>query len=301
MALPQFVNDILSVGTWKRGHVRAPHKPLLLLLALSQAQSGNQRLVSYEEMEPRLQGLLLDFGPPTKQVRAYYPFWRLQNDGDFWEIPERAEAIAENQSRVQRGDIPPAILKSVNAYGGFTDEVFRFFRKNTDALDETVAKLLDAHFPPSMHDAILDAIGLERVTTTTEGKKRSATFREDILRLYGRRCAICLFDGRLGVGDLALEGAHVMWHACGGPDEATNGLLLCTFHHKLLDRGAIGISRERTVLVSQHVSGGEQVREWIRRFAGTQIALPVDPSAHIQTKYISWHRTQVFRDPPLPQ
>lgn len=293
------LGDILSVGTWKRGDVRAPHKPLLLLLALARIQNGDSRLIPYAELESKLKSLLLDFGPPRQNVRAFYPFWRLQNDGDFWEIPERQAAIEQNSNRVRQDDIPPAVLKAVNAHGGFTEEAYTYLQTHPKELNETVIQLLESHFPPSMHEAILDAIGLDRFTWVVARKKRSGTFRDDVLRLYGRKCAICSYDGRLGVADLALEGAHVMWHSHGGPDQGNNGILLCTLHHKLLDRGAIGISDDQNVLVSQHVSGGTQVYDWITRFAGCPIAAPIDSTASIHPEYILWHRTQVFRDPPL--
>lgn len=296
----KLVDSILSVGTWKRGDIRAPHKPLLLLLSLGRIQRDQPRLLSYEELEGKLKSLLLDFGPPRKNVRAYYPFWRLQNDGDFWEIPEREAAVERNSNHVRSDDIPPAILKEVNAHGGFTEKAYSYFKANPSVLNDTVFQLLESHFPDSMHDAILEAVGIERFSWVVARKPRSSNFRDDILRLYGRKCAVCGYDGRLGVADLALEGAHVMWHSHGGPDEGSNGLLLCTLHHKLFDRGAIGISSEQTILVSQHVSGGEQVRDWVTRYSGARLSDPVDAAAKILSQHIQWHRTQVFREPALP-
>ena len=52
---------------------------------------------------------------------------------------------------------------------------------------------------------------------------------------------------------MGLEAAHIRWFAYGGPDEADNGLALCSFHHHALDRGGITISPELRVLVSQHI------------------------------------------------
>jgi len=297
----EVLQDILNVGTWKRGDIRAPHKPLLLLLALGRIQNDEPRLIPYAELEPKLKSLLIDFGPPRKNVRAYYPFWRLQNDGKFWEIPERQVAIEQNANHARQDDIPPGILKAVDAHGGFTEKVFAYLQTHPKELNDTVIQLLESNFPPSMHEAILEAIGIVRFVWVTAKRKRSGMFRDDILRLYGRKCAICSYDGRLEGADLALEGAHVMWHSHGGPDEGNNGLLLCTLHHKLLDRGAIGISDDRNVLVSQHVSGGSQVQEWITKFAGLPFAAPIDSAARLNSQYIHWHRTQVFRDPPIPK
>jgi len=40
-----------SIQTWKQGGVRAPHKPLLLLLGLSRVQHDQPRLVSFQQVE----------------------------------------------------------------------------------------------------------------------------------------------------------------------------------------------------------------------------------------------------------
>ena len=45
------------------------------------------------------------------------------------------------------------------------------------------------------------------------------------------------------------------------PDEVSNGLLLCSFHHVALDRGALGLSPEHRILVSKHVMRGMKQRE----------------------------------------
>jgi uncharacterized protein len=68
-------------------------------------------------------------------------------------------------------------------------------------------------------------------------RRRDPRFREEILRIYERRCAVCGYDGRLGTTDLAIEAAHIKWHAAGGPDAAENGLALCSFHHVALEPG----------------------------------------------------------------
>ena len=73
---------------WKRGGERAPHKPLLLLLALGRVSRGRERLVRYEELEPPLRQLLKRFGPRRRLIGPEFPFWHLQTDG-LWEIPER--------------------------------------------------------------------------------------------------------------------------------------------------------------------------------------------------------------------
>ena len=41
------------------------------------------------------------------------------------------------------------------------------------------------------------------------------------------------------------------WFNLGGPDKLDNGLALCSLHHKLFDRGALGLSHEHEIQVSE--------------------------------------------------
>ena len=81
--------DILQqferINTWKSRGVRAPHKPLLMLLALGEIQRGNTGFIPYSTVEPRLKELLIDFGPPRKTIYTSFPFIRLVND-DLWQF-----------------------------------------------------------------------------------------------------------------------------------------------------------------------------------------------------------------------
>jgi len=47
-----------------------------------------------------------------------------------------------------------------------------------------------------------------------------------ILRIYEHRRAVCGWDAMLDNTELALEAAHIRWHAAGGTDTADNGLYL---------------------------------------------------------------------------
>ena len=79
------IQKFATLQTWKRKGERAPHKPLLALLALGQLQRGGERLIAFSTWEPQLKRLLIDFGPPRQSIHPEYPFWRLQKDG-VWEV-----------------------------------------------------------------------------------------------------------------------------------------------------------------------------------------------------------------------
>jgi len=287
------IQQIQSLNVWARGDQRAPHKPLLVLMALASIQRGEPRFIPYEDIHTKLEQLLIDFGPQRQSYHPEYPFWRLQNDGTFWEVPER-DAVEEAYDGELPHNISPIILRQVNATAGFSQVVSELFEEDPSLIENVAAGLLVGHFPSSMHRSLLEAVGM---TVTFALTQRNPEFRENILRLYERSCAFCEFNGRLGNTDLALEAAHIKWHAAGGPDEPNNGLLLCSIHHKALDRGAIGITQDRHIQVSQDLHGGEQVHELIVRLNGRPLRSPLDPEASPHEDFIAWHQREVFREP----
>jgi putative restriction endonuclease len=60
------IDQFSGLTIWKAGGERAPHKPLLVLLALARLQQEDRRLLPFTEIEPELKKLLEDFGPARK-------------------------------------------------------------------------------------------------------------------------------------------------------------------------------------------------------------------------------------------
>ncbi|MEH0972205.1 hypothetical protein V6U77_13840 [Micromonospora sp. CPCC 205546] len=63
---------------------RAPHKPLLVLLALGQLARDGSSELPWSQSQERLSDLIAEFGPASKTGRAQsaaYPFTRLRSDG----------------------------------------------------------------------------------------------------------------------------------------------------------------------------------------------------------------------------
>ncbi len=275
----------------------SPHKPLLLILALADLQNNKNRLMAFEEVFERLSHLLIDFGPQRKSYHPELPFWRLQNDGEFWEIPV-SDSIMRHQGVYSRNtNVSSKILKSFNTCGGFTQAAYSFLKSHPEIVNQLVTDLLDSHFPASMHESILDAVGMPWKQIGPAGRKRSSEFRDMVLRIYEYRCAICGFDGRLGTQDLALEAAHIKWFAAGGPDTEKNGLALCVFHHRMFDRGAIGLGNNSEIIISQLVNGGRQVQELLIKYSGQKLRNPQTKEYRPNSEFVDWHYNEVFRKP----
>ena len=278
------------INVWKRGDERAPHKPLLLLLALAKCRN-NQRYVSFAEVDKELTDLLVDFGPSRRSYHPEYPFWRLQNDG-IWQLQS-----ADGISKTTIEDISKGELLKCNVLGGFTQEIYDFIHSNPKLLHQIAQDLLEKNFPASIHEDILSAVGLEYEVENVERNKRDPNFRKRILVSYEYQCSVCNFSVRLGSTLLALEAAHIKWHQAGGPDVETNGLALCSIHHKLFDRGAFTLSDSLVIEVSEQANGASGCQEWLISFHGKPIKKPQNPDNSPKMSFLAWHRREVFRGP----
>lgn len=280
--------DNLRIG--KRYGLYAPHKPLLILYALGELSRGCEA-VSFRDLDAPLTKLLEDFGPQRVSHHPEYPFWRLQNDG-LWKV------TADEPMLVRKGnnDAKKSELKRKNAIGRFVPEDLEILKSDVENIRILAMKVLDSHFPETLHRDILDSIGLN--LEIAEGKqKRSPDFRRKVLRAYEGRCCVCGYDLRLGNRLAGLEAAHIMWHTVGGPDEEPNGLALCVMHHKAFDLGAFTVESDRlTVVCSQELSGTTK-REWLIGYHGSRISEPQSLSLFPNKKYLNWHRDNIFKGP----
>lgn len=69
-------------------------------------------------------------------------------------------------------------------------------------------------------------------------------------------------------------------------------------HHKLLDLGALTISDERQIWVSDRVHGYEGAGEWAVRYHGQPLSSPQDAADRPALAFLRWHRREVFKGEP---
>ncbi|WP_457189546.1 phosphorothioated DNA-binding restriction endonuclease [Nocardioides sp. P5_E3] len=267
---------------------RSPHKPLLVLLALGRLARMGSSALSWEEARTELAALLENFGPVSKTEPAQaaaYPFTRLRSDG-VWVLDEDVDMdkVAQLNDIAPTGRLSAAVEAQLASPG---------------ALHATARELVEAEFPPSLFADVLTAAGLDPdevfgTVVRLPGRKRSTSWAASILAAWDRQCAFCGFDGQLGSGSVGLDAAHVRWFNHDGPDDPDNGLALCSLHHRLFDRGALGLTAEYRVQVSGAYSArtgaGRRVYDLhdveLRPRPGT----PVPASAHV-----TWHQREVFK------
>ena len=171
---------------------------------------------------------------------------------------------------------------------------------------EVVRLLLDSNFPETMHGDILEVAGVDveqiELLGTLKAKgserRRDPAFRPAVLMAYEYRCAVCGYDGQILRESVGIEAAHVRWWAAEGPDEVSNSVALCSLHHKLFDRGVIGISSTYTVNVSQHFIGRSSAADGaVLAFIGKPLLKPQPGQPRPDLEHVAWHAKEVFRSP----
>ena len=218
MTNQEILHSFDRIKSWTKGSERAPHKPLLILIALGKIQNGNTEYLQFTTIEEQLRNLLIDFGPPRRSIKPQYPFVRLAND-KIWEFnkPNLIDTSSDPSSQF-------LIENEISA--SFIPEIKQKLLEDPLILKEVAWQILSKNFPESIHEDILSATGLD----ISSGKKRTrnATFREQILIAYEYKCAVCEFSVRLAQKNIALEAAHIKWFEAKGPDTENNGIALCT-------------------------------------------------------------------------
>ena len=301
-----FLNRLRTIRQQAIGEYRAPHKPLLLLIAFAGVARGEERLVKYSDYDTELSKLLIEFGPPVINVKPFEPFKRLPRD-NLWELVNVPDQSTTAIELLTRGH-----LKELNALGGLLENDYQLLRNDRRFLYSCIGEILESNFPLSYHSDILQAVGVPTIGLNILDKKgnlreistsfvrpRNPKFRVSILEIYGSACSICRSVLRLDDKLMGLEAAHIKWHAHGGPDEESNGLALCSFHHKAFDRGVIGlrnIGDGYAVEVSGRLNGSGPAMDWLRNFEGQSIFKVKNHEHQPLPDFVAWHQEQVFRN-----
>ncbi|HUK73403.1 MAG TPA: HNH endonuclease [Streptosporangiaceae bacterium] len=285
------------------GPKRMPHKPLLLLWLFGQFAANGTSAVTYQEAEAPVSELINEFGPPvaspaTGRQRAAMPFVHLERE--LWDLRDARGGELGPGSPERR-----AWLLEQNATGRLRPGVEQLLA-DRGTLAGAARLLLDKHFTPTLAELICTATGLDVAALDladhagparrTFAPQRRRGFAEEVLRAYAYQCAMCGFDGALARQPVGIQAAHVRWHSQHGPDKVTNALALCALHHALLDLGVLGITKDRRINVSGLYVARNEAGRAVDALAGQPLLAPRPNQPAVDVIYISWHRTQVFKD-----
>lgn len=300
MTRVEVIDAFSRLAMWARCGVRAPHKPLLVLYAIGQLLQGKDG-VGFRDVEEPLRGLLRAFGPPRRTQHPEDPFWRLRTDGVWVVQGLRPRTTVAGGARI-------VDLRRNDNIGRFSEGIQAAFREDLRLALDVALLLLEAHFPSSMHEEILSAVGLdanfiERSAGQARGigqeRQRDPAFREQVLIAYEYSCAVCRMDIRLDEKSLALDAAHIKWHAAGGPDIVPNGLALCSLHHRVFDKGGLTVDHDLLIRISERVTGTTGRQEALLRFNREPLLRPQRIEQVPKCEFLDWHQRNVFRPRPV--
>ena len=280
--------NMLNVG--QSADRRAPHKPLLLLLAMAGVQKQLPRLRHYVEIEVELRRALSIFGRPSKHQSPQYPFWRLQND-KLWQV----ESDSPMSHRTSNTDPPRSQLISKNARGGLLQAYYDELFGNQELQSSLIHHLLDAHFPASVHEDIISFFNLDVGKGTQDNGCSESEFRRAVLHAYNSQCAVSGYSANQEGFPLGVEAAFIKWPQSGGNGEISNGIALNTLHRKLFDLGLFTITSSFRVKMTKRPGGTQGFQELVSRFDGCQIYLPAERNLRPSPEALAWHSSEVFR------
>ncbi len=286
---------------WERDGKRAPHKPLLALLAIGRCLAGGVRLMPYAHIEEPLKDLLRRFH--RNAGYPYYPFWFLKNDG-LWEL-DRPELVALDKTHHPRR--PSLMQHSIK--GGFKQPVYNALRNDPSFAIRAAWNLLHAHFPASQDDisqlaqmsGFAQQIGTqeehpEYETTQRPARPRQVVFRENVLKAYANQCAVCEFSVSVNRAPIGLEAAHIKWHQADGPAETRNGIALCVMHHELFDAGVFTLHPEELKVIVYEQVSGSGTDAHLGEFHEKRLRyVPRDKAQQPDPEFLLWHAQEVFR------
>jgi putative restriction endonuclease len=167
--------------------------------------------------------------------------------------------------------------------------------------------IVESQFPSTVAPDVLVAVGLDPELVLSGGadhaaacdqRRRNGAWPAKILAAWDHQCAFCRYDGRLGHAVVGLEAAHVRWFNLGGPDKLDNGLALCSLHHKLFDRGALGLDDDYAVVVSAAFSARTDEARRVYDLQGAELR-PRPGAALPHHDHVRWHANEVFKAPRL--
>jgi putative restriction endonuclease len=286
-----FFSRLDNLLVFRRGGMRSPHKPLYLLFCIAGVQRDNPRLHRFEDVQVVLKKALRTFGPRSKTLHPEYPFWHLRRDN-------LADFVFEKELVIRRSSSNPTVksLKAANARGGLVEADFRLLSGNLPLQSLTVHRILDAHFPSSIHDELIRFFGLTLDSPHAKDRVSDCEFQERVLAAYQNRCAITGFQLMFEGLPVGVDAAHIFWPQSGGNDDVSNGVAMTSLHRKLFHLGLFKIRPDNfEVVVSSQATSTAGAVVSLKEIVGKSIYLPSDDALWPNKDALAWHEKWVYR------
>ena len=289
-----WVDRVRSIRRFTRRDkdARAPYKPLLLLWLIGRLAEGQPAQVSFKEAELDLK-LLMHRYRLGRNVRVAYPFVYLGQNRELWTV---GDSNGNDVTRMPQATKESPVFLREEAVGALTPE-FELALHGPGVRSAVVNALLHMEFPETLHEGILDDVGLGHLVALAS-TRRDPSFKSTVLLAYEDRCSFCGFGGNLRGALVGVDAAHVKMRSHSGPDRIDNGLALCALHHRLFDRGALGLDEQLRILVSQHVMLREDESPVpVKDLVGAPMRRPQPGYKPPAVSFVRWHYRNLFIGP----
>lgn len=284
--MDKFLQEIQKIKVNRIGQVVSLHKPLLLLLTIGKVYNGHKNLFLFDEIENELARLISKYGlKNTSRINPQYPFIYLASNSSIW-------ICSKNKNELIHPDA--ASRKELSgSFGLFTVGFYNYLLK-PENLISTIQLLLNQYWSEAYHTELLNDIGIFNfIPIEAQKQGRSRRFVEHVLDAYERKCAICYQSIRLGDALIGIDACHIKPLQHFGDDNVNNGIALCKTHHWALDRGAISISQEMSLLISKKLNGNK-LYEYFTSFENYDLFIPRDTSLRLNKSNLEYHTKYIF-------
>ncbi len=184
--------------------------------------------------------------------------------------------------------------KGLTNHSKLDREIWDEYAERGDDLILEATQLLESTLSDS-DDSLIEQIiapktGYDRPAQVTQ-RVNQQYFRNTLVHNYHDRCCIT------GIAiDPLLIASHIKPWKYSSPTEkvsASNGLLLNAFHDRAFDQGLLTLDNDYVIHISPHVRHTEINDEWLFRYEGQHIALPIvcPPSR----EFLEFHRENIFQ------
>ena len=247
--------------------------------ALSEGFAFRGRRVPFLSTQKGIYRAAAQSGPAALSIQTSWksPYGDSVTDvGYLYHYRAGSIGLADNRALMAAHDLGVPIVHFVATRPNYYKPIYPCFVVENDSINRYVivspGKLVGA-FDEREPVPVDDPIERRYVFRETRVRVHQARFRARVVPAYGERCAICrlreaqLLDAAHIIGDREDEGEPIV----------SNGLSLCSIHHRAFDQDLVGIAPNYEVHVARKLLDEEDgpMLELLKKFHGESIVMPM--------------------------
>lgn len=193
-------------------------------------------------------------------------------DGFLYAYRRGSIEIADNRALLAAHDMQTPLVYYVGTSTDRLHPIYPTYVTENRASERRVLLTPGVRTPTGSPRLLTDSVARRYAVVERRIRLHQRRFRGIVLPAYHHQCAICaLKEERL------LDASHIIGDAEGrGEAVVSNGLSLCSIHHKAFDSDLVGVSPDYRVHVSRSLMDDDDgpMLELLKRFHRRPIHLP---------------------------